>query len=70
MRISTFNLPNFKYGFTAVAIPKNVVIHDLGSVEESADEQRIVMFGGCTEGGYSGDCSGEIEIFIPNICQY
>ena len=62
--ISTTNIPRFKYGFTALAIPQKVPLYGLGPVEDGVEEQRILMFGGCTQGGYSGDCSGKICLFI------
>jgi len=69
--IKTSNLPQFKYGFTALAIPKAVLLDGFDPIEDDVDEQRIVMFGGCTQGGYSGDCAGKLLLYpFVIICMY
>lgn len=45
IRAHTINMMDFSYGFTATAI-------------DPIANPNIIVYGGCTNGGYSGDCNG------------
>jgi hypothetical protein len=47
---NTFNMPRFKYGFSSVML----------------DFKTILLFGGCTQGGYSGQCT-DLHIITLNF---
>jgi hypothetical protein len=61
IRVHHANGVRFKYGFTVVVIPSRV---DLPMVDPYAmspgSTYRILMYGGCTQGGYTGDCTGNL----------
>lgn len=40
---TTVNNPRFRYGFSAIC---------------TADNNRLIVYGGCSMGGYSGECAG------------
>lgn len=47
---NTFNLPRFKYGFSTVML----------------DSKTLLLYGGCTQGGYSGQCT-DLHIITLNF---
>jgi hypothetical protein len=46
---TTVNNPRFRYGFSAIC---------------TTDNNRVLVFGGCSMGGYSGDCAGRPFLYL------
>ena len=46
---TTVNNPRFRYGFSAIC---------------TTDNKRVLVFGGCSMGGYSGDCAGRPFLYL------
>lgn len=62
IQVETTRKPRFKYGFTAITAQ---------SVQKGnwESENRILVFGGCTSGGYSGDVSGKNRLSKQRAAQ-
>ena len=55
IKTRTVNIPDFVYGFSAIAAQSYPQQIGISSPESLL---RVVVFGGCTSGGYSGDVNG------------
>eukprot|EP01038_Epipyxis_sp_PR26KG_P013960 gene13960-18724_t len=59
---NTLSCPRFRYGFSTVSVPP--ISPDM--IDHSDDVKRLstyfLLYGGCTTGGYSGDCNDLFRI--------
>jgi len=68
---TTLNMPRFRYGFTSMTLPnrirREIEFHrrdERYRLDRDGDEDSFITYGGCCNGGYSGDCRDLYEVTV------